>query len=182
MIQCFFGVGGAAGLQLLRQLRIGDGQDLGCEQRGVHGSVDRHRGDGDAGGHLYGGQQRVQAVERGALDRDADHGQRGVRRDRAGEVGGFSGGADQYAEAVFPRRNRKGARLLRRPVRRENVHLSGHTETFQRLDGFFNDGQVAVTAHDNSYFVQGFVLPEKKIGQPRSLCSLSQDPLPPVQN
>jgi hypothetical protein len=65
-------------------------------------------------------------------------------------------------------------------VRRENVHLGGHTESLERLDGFFNNGQVAVTAHDDSDFVQGRVLPENKIGRPHSVC-VPQKLLPSVQ-
>jgi hypothetical protein len=64
-----------------------DREDLDREQGGVHGAVDRHRGHRDALGHLDGGVEGVDAVER-RWRGHADDRRGGLGRDRAGEVGG----------------------------------------------------------------------------------------------
>ena len=50
------GVGGALLGEAFGQLRVLDGEDLGCQQRGVCPIADTDAGHGDAGGHLDGTQ------------------------------------------------------------------------------------------------------------------------------
>ena len=54
------------GLQFFGERGIGERQNLRGEDGGVGGArlADRHGGHGDAGGHLHGGQQRVEALQR----------------------------------------------------------------------------------------------------------------------
>ena len=42
---------------------VGEGHDFYGEDGGVHGAVDAHSGNGDAGGHLYDRKQCIGAVE-----------------------------------------------------------------------------------------------------------------------
>ena len=88
---------------LLGEVRVGDGEHLDDEQGGVHGAVDGDGGHRDALGHLHGGVERVDAVERAARQRHADHRQGGVGGHRAGEVGGHARAADEGAVALLAR-------------------------------------------------------------------------------
>src|SRR2546428_1504688 len=63
--------------------RISGLEDPDGEVGGVLGVVDPHRGNGDAGGELRDGEQRVHPVQRPGRERDADHGEGGERGRKA---------------------------------------------------------------------------------------------------
>ena len=89
---------------------VGDGQHLHHQQRRVHRAVDGHGGHRDALGHLHRGVEGVDAVERAARQRHADHRQRGVGGDDAGQVGGHAGAADEGDVARPPGPTRRARR------------------------------------------------------------------------
>ena len=76
-------------------------EDLGGQPSGVPGPglVKGDGGDGESGRHLHGGEQRIHAAERRRGDRDADNGFHGAGGNRAGEMGGHAGGADEHLTA-----------------------------------------------------------------------------------
>src|SRR5262245_59665594 len=70
--------------------------DLRRQDGGILGTAaaDRHRRDRHARGHLHGGEERVEPLERARRAGDADHGDRRVRRDHARQVGGCARAGD----------------------------------------------------------------------------------------
>lgn len=85
--------GGGVGtelIQLCSQVIIGNSKDRNGQIGGVLGTVQRDRGNREAAGHLHGGKQGVQTVQRAALHRDADHRQGGVGGKGTGQVGGHA--------------------------------------------------------------------------------------------
>ena len=67
-------------------------------------------------------------------------------------MGCLACGSDDHAEPLFLGSPGKGTGLLRRAVGGVDMHLVGHPVLLQFIHGFFHDGQVAVTAHDDTYF------------------------------
>ena len=63
-------------------------------------SADGHRRHRHAGGHLHDREQRIQPVERLALDGDADHGQEGMAGHHARQVGGAAGAGNDHLQAT----------------------------------------------------------------------------------
>ena len=69
-------------------------QNLGGQERGVLGSPDRHRSDGDAARHLDDRKQGVESAELLGRNGHADDRHMRLRRQHAGEMGGASGSRD----------------------------------------------------------------------------------------
>ena len=113
----------AEAAEAVGERRVRAREDRRGEERGVDGAgaADRERPDRDAGGHLDDREQRVHPGERLRLDRDAEHGQRRLRRGHAGEVRGAAGAGDQHAQAALlgrSRRTRRAGRASGAPRRR----------------------------------------------------------------
>ena len=134
------------------QLVVAQGDDLRGEDGGVCRAVDGYGGDGKAGGHLYGGQQRVQPVERGGFHGNADHRQHGARGERPGQVRGFAGGGDQHAEAVVLTIHREAGGLVGRAVRAEHMRLKRDSKGPELVEAGLQNGKIAVRAHDHGDF------------------------------
>src|SRR4051812_6200870 len=80
-------------------LFVADPDDLGGEDRRVHGAVDRDGRDRHAGWHLRRGVERLRPSVVLAGDRHADHREDRPGRDGAGEVAGEPSAADDHGEA-----------------------------------------------------------------------------------
>ncbi len=65
---------GRIGRKPLCNTVIAQRDDTRREQRGVHGTADRHRRDRNAGRHLHDRKQRVESPDARPLDRNADNG------------------------------------------------------------------------------------------------------------
>src|SRR5919106_5130405 len=69
------GLGGAQGGDAVREARVGQRQDLRRKQAGIGGTgfADRQGADRYAGRHLRDGKKAIEALERAALDGNAEH-------------------------------------------------------------------------------------------------------------
>ena len=141
--------------QAASELVIAGREDLGREDAGVRSArlADRDGRDRDPARHLHGRKERVEAagdrVRSG--ERDADDRTRGVRGDRAREMGRAAGAADEHLHAARARLANPIAQRVRRAVRREHAHLAFDTEAAQRLDGDLHDGLVRRGAHEDAH-------------------------------
>ena len=104
---------------------------------------------GTPGGHLHGGEQRVEAAEALAEDRDPDHRQVGVRRGDPGEGGGHPGAGDQHPQPPHPGRVAVLAHLLGISVRAHHPHLVADPRLLQGLAGRLHFRLVVLRAEDD---------------------------------
>jgi len=86
------------GDRLVLERKQRDGEERGVGRAGV---ADRKRGDRNALGHLHRREERVEALQVLGGHRHAEHRQRGVRRDHAGEVRCTAGRGDDCFHAVL---------------------------------------------------------------------------------
>ena len=138
-------------LQFLAEGVVLEGQDGDGVEGSVLRSVDGHRSDGDAGGHLDDGQEGVESVQGLGLHRDADDRQGGQGRDDARKVGGSSGAGDDDVEPVVP----GGTYVVgQRPgvaMGAEDTFFIRDTELFEGGAGRGHDVPVTGAAHDDGY-------------------------------
>ena len=93
-----------------------------------------------------------------------------VRGQRAGQVRGLARRGDDDAEALRPGAEGEFPRLLRRAVRAHHARLGLYAELAELPDGLFNDGPVAVAAHDYGGLLLSHALPPKKYVKATGLC------------
>src|SRR3954470_6314690 len=84
-------------------LLVADPDDLGGEDRRVHGAVDRDGRDRHAGGHLRRGVQRLRSPVVLAGDGNADHREHRPGGHRAGEMAGKPSAANDHGDAAVLR-------------------------------------------------------------------------------
>ena len=127
------GLLGAERAQPLAQLGARRGEDRHRQQAGVGraGLADRQRADRHAAGHLHDRQQRVEALERGALHRHAEHRQHRVRRHHAGQVRRAAGAGDDHLDAARLGALRELRHPHRRAVGRDDCLLVGDAEPLE---------------------------------------------------
>ena len=142
-------LGLAHGVKLLNKGRILNREDLRRQQGRIGAAVDGHGGHGHTGGHLHGGEQRVQAVQRGGLDRDADHRQCRLSREGARQMGCLACRTNHHAETVFPGGFCEIRSLHRGAVGAVNMGLKGNLQLLELFKCRLQDGQIAVAAHDD---------------------------------
>src|SRR5690242_17550041 len=99
----------------LGETSVGGGQNLDGQDSRVYGAwlPDCGAGNRDSARHLNDRQQRIQTAQTGAGDRDSNHRQNSMRGNYPPEMGGASGGHNDYFQASL----RRGARVFRGPVR-----------------------------------------------------------------
>ena len=119
------------------ELRVGERQDGGREQRRVDGAglADGERADRHAARHLHDGVEAVEARERLRFHRHAEHGQRRQRSGHARQMRGAARPGDDDLEASALRRSREFVKALGRAVRGDDASLIGDRELVQRLGG-----------------------------------------------
>ena len=137
----------------LGKRRIGQGDHLRRQQRCIGSAVDGHRRHRHARGHLNRGEQRVQTVQRGGLDRNADHRQTGVRGERACQVCGLACAADQRAVARLRRARGKFPGCIRSAVGGDDANSEGDLQLFEHVDCTLHGLEIAVAAHDDGNFL-----------------------------
>ena len=79
-------------------------------------------------------------------------GRGGVGRRSSSQVGGHTGGANEYTEPLVPGGRAKCLSLGWSPVCRIYVYLIGYAKGAQGVQRLPNDRQVAVAAHENANF------------------------------
>ena len=77
-------------------------------------------------------------------------------------MGSHAGCADQDAESVLPGAAGKIPGLVGSAVCGINVYFKWDLKVLQHVDGFLDDGQIAVAAHDDSDFFHKNLLKNKK--------------------
>ena len=135
----------------LRNRLVAQRQNLRREHAGVRraGLADRYRRDRHAGRHLNGRQQRVEPVQCGRVDWNADDRLRHVRRDDTAEVRGGAGTDDEDAHAARAGLGQQPHDALRRAVRRGDGHLDGDAELLQHIDSALHDRGIVLGTHEN---------------------------------
>ena len=150
-------------LQFFPEGVVLEGQDGHRVERSVLRSVDGHRRDGDAGGHLDDGQEGIQAVQGLGFHRNADDRKRGQRGDHARQVRGSAGPRYDDVESVVPR----GPDIIRQrpgvPVRAEDTFFVGDAELLEGGARRGHDVPVAGAAHDNGYLAHKISTNEAQI-------------------
>ena len=127
------------------------GQDRNREQTSVlrTGSSNGEGRDGDAAGHLHNGKQRIHALKRLALNRDAEDGNRGVSGGHTWEVCSATGsGDDDFETATFSGFGEFGEQVGR-AVGGDNSALVGYTEVSEDFRGGTHRFPVRLAAHDD---------------------------------
>ena len=142
--------------QFIAQLFIGNGKDLNGKQRRILCAVDRDGRHGDACGHLHRGQERIQPVQRGALDGNADDGQHGIGCQRTRKMRSLARRRDDRAVAILRRFLRKFACFNGRTMRRIHMYDIGHTILLEYRERLFDNGKIAVASHDDCHFFHCF--------------------------
>ena len=137
---------------------------------------DRKRRNGNSAGHLHGGEQRVESLERGALQRDTEHGQDGVGCGYPGEVGRAAGARNDRLDAALLRFANEGRQPLRGAMGRDDAHVGSDSESLESFFGGPHHAPVALATHDDRYFCVRHLL------QPSSLPSLLAAPLPVLRS
>ena len=129
-----------------------EGEDLGGEDAGVGGAgvAEGEGRHGDAAGHLHGGEQGVQTVHGATLHGHADHGERGVARDDAGQVGGQARGADEHLKAAAFGLGRVGGGAVGGAVRAHDVGFKGDAELLEHAHATLHGAPIGVAAHDDA--------------------------------
>ena len=146
------GLLGAERAQLLAQVGPRGGENRDREQAGVGGAglADRERAHRHAARHLHDRQQRVEAVERRALHRHAEHGQHGVRRGHARQMRRAARAGDDHFDAA----------RLSAPCANSAIHTGvrcaettcfscAHAEALEHLDRVLHRVPVGRRAHDD---------------------------------
>ena len=89
-------------MKLFPQFRPGICEDRYRKQGSVFGSgrADGERADGDAGGHLGNREQRIEALQYFAFDRNTEHGQNRLRSTHSGQMGRATGAGDDDLDAA----------------------------------------------------------------------------------
>ncbi len=143
---------GAGLVELLGQRRVAEREDAHGHQCRVlgRGLADAGGGDRNAGRHHRRGVERVLAAHRAGVDRHAEHRQRRMRRQRAGEMRGHAGDTDEHLDAVVARVAREGAGLVGGAVRAQHAHVEADADLLQRAEGAFEGGQIGVGTEQKS--------------------------------
>ena len=115
--------------------RVAEREDRGGAQRRVDraGLADRKGRDRHAARHLHDRQQAVDALERAAFDRHAEHRQRRQRRRHAGQMRGAAGAGDDHLEPARAGAARIVVKPLGRAMRRDDARLMGDAELVEGL-------------------------------------------------
>ena len=101
-------------------------------------------------GHLHDREQRVEALERVALHRHAQHRQRRLGRNHAWQMGGAAGARDDDLQpAAFGLTGVVG-HFVRRAMRGDDPALVRDTELRQHLVGVLQRLPVRLAAHDHA--------------------------------
>ena len=127
----------AVGGQALADAAVGARENGRGEQRGIDRArpPDRERPHRDAGRHLHDREQRVDPLERLRLDRDAEHGQRGLRRSHPGQMRGASRPRDDHLQPSLLGRACVLEEEVGRSVRGHDPLLVVDPERSERLRG-----------------------------------------------
>ncbi len=132
--------------------RVGEGEDLDGQQAGVAGPAAAHADGGHrhVAGHLHHREQRIQPAGKLGGHGDADHRQRGVRGDDAGQVGRPAGRGDDHLQP--PRGGHRGilADELRRAMGAHHADFVGHAELVQGRGRRLDLRPIAVAAHHDA--------------------------------
>ena len=137
-------------LEALRNGLVAERKNLRREHAGVGraGLADRHRRHGNARRHLHGRQQRVEAVQRGRIDRHADHRLGDVCGDDAGQMRGRAGADNEDADA--PRAASSISRCTRSGDRcAEATSSRPRCRAPSARHGALHDRRVVLRAHQN---------------------------------
>ena len=129
---------------------VGKGEHLHSQDSGVHCTVYRYCGYGDAGRHLNNGKQSIEPVEH-SFDGYADDGEGGVGGNDTGQGGSHTGSGNDHLDATLLCRGGKLLHFGRCTVSREGVDFKGDFHFVEELCSFVHNGEVAGATHDNAY-------------------------------
>ena len=135
-----------AAFQPLCQLRVGECEYLRCQHCGVGRAVYRYRRDRDAGGHLDGGEEGVEAAQGAGGDGDAYDRQVGPRRYGSGEVSRHACGADEDLDATLGRGGDVFGDGFGVAVGGADLELVVYPEVFEAVGALLHDRQVGFAA------------------------------------
>ncbi len=129
------------------------GQDRYRQQRRVLRSrrPDRQRRYGNTRGHLHNREQRIEPLQRLAFDRNAEHGQRGVRRRHAGQMRRPARARDDHFDAPAFRAGRKLRHQFRRAMSGHHAAFVRHPELGEHLARRAHRLPIRLAAHDDGH-------------------------------
>ena len=130
--------------------RVGQGEDLGGEQRRVLGVADGHGRDRDPARHLDDREQRVEAAEVLGRDGHADHRQRRLGGEHARQVGRAAGAGDDHPDPAARRRLRVAEQVVRRPMGGHDPHLARDAQLLERHRRLLEAREVRAAAADDA--------------------------------
>ena len=139
------------------QRGIAGGEHRDREQRRVAraGAADREGRDRNAPRHLDDRVERVEAFQRAALDRHAEHRHGRLRGEHAGQVRGTAGAGDDRAQAARRGAFGIGEHLVGHAMRRDDARFVGDAELGENLGGGAEGVPVAAGAHDHADYRRG---------------------------
>ena len=147
------GLTGHSGFELENfglQSRIAGREDFYGEEAGVSAVADGDGGDGDAGGHLYNGEQGVETLQCLGFNRHADDGQGREARDHSGKMRCAARAGDDDAQSALVRRAGVTRHVHRCAVRGDNAGFVRNAEFFADLGGGLERGPIGIAAHDDA--------------------------------
>src|SRR2546422_10090530 len=121
------------------------------EESGVLGVINSDAGHRHAAGHLGGGEQRIEPVQRPDREWHADNGQIGDRGGESGERRREPRSGDHDPEALLPGTFHEVRGLIGLPVGGRHVELVRNARLAQDLEGGLDARLVALGADDNQH-------------------------------
>src|SRR2546422_1656575 len=121
------------------------------EESGVLGVVDSDAGHRHAAGHLRGGEQRIEPVQRPGRKRYADHREIGEGGGESRERRREPRAGDHHPEALLPGTFHEVPGLIGLPVGGGHVELVRNARLAQDLEGGLDTRLVALGADDNQH-------------------------------
>ena len=153
LLQHFRGLLHAEGPEPLAELGALPREDGHGQEGRVRGPrlADGESADRDAARHLHGGEKRVEALEGGALHRNPQHGEEGVRGHHAGQVRGATRRGNQHLDTPRVR----GTHVLHGgaggAVRGEHAALVIDSEAGQGVARVLHGLPVRLAAHQDAH-------------------------------
>ena len=132
--------------EALADFGVGKRDDACGKECGILSSVDTDGGDWDPRGHLDGGEEGVDALQRARRDGDADDGAGRVSRDNAGQMGCHAGARDEdFDPELLSRRDVFGG-LVGGTMSGQDPHVAGNVQGIENVAPLEDHRKVARTA------------------------------------